>query len=223
MRRPSVGKLETRLHADGYEFFVGVDEVGRGCLAGPVHAGAVAFAAERLRRTPPKALRTIRDSKQLSAIQRQKAHSIISGIAWARSVASASVAEIESLGIVGATFLAMRRALSGVTVAIPSEKKSILLVDGAHRLPEYLGEQLSVVDGDAMCWSIAAASILAKETRDGEMRLLSAQYPGYGFESHVGYGTPQHLDSLRRLGISPLHRRNFSPIRELIHAPPRAG
>ncbi len=188
---------------------VGVDEVGRGCLAGPVFAAAVILDFSRLERLDPEDKALIRDSKELSQAQRARIIPAIERSALAWHVAQASVEEIERLNIAQATFLAMRRALGRLTRAF-----DILLVDGKLRVAGHDGEQMTIVKGDSLCYSIAAASILAKEARDDYMRFQATRYPNYGFDSHVGYATKLHLAMIEQHGPCVLHRRNFDPIRK---------
>jgi len=182
----------------------GVDEAGRGPLAGPVVAGAVILDARRR-------IRGIRDSKVLEPEEREELAVRIRRDAIAWSVAWADVEEIDSLNILQATYLAMRRALMGLPIA-PEHVQ----FDG-NGCPSLAGMPLrctleAIVDGDARRRCIGAASILAKVTRDHMMIGLDAVYPEYGFASHKGYGTPQHYDALDRLGPTPIHRRSFEPV-----------
>ena len=185
----------------------GVDEAGRGCLAGPVVAAAAQFAeadAEALLRGP---LAGANDSKQLSPARRDALYEALTQeprVRWA--VGQASVAEIDALNILRATHLAMRRALEGLP-ALPGHA----LVDGlpVRGLPI---PHTALVKGDARCLLIACASILAKVTRDRLCAGLDARFPGYGFARHKGYGTRAHLEALRRLGPCPAHRRTFAPV-----------
>ncbi len=180
---------------------VGVDEAGRGPLAGPVVAAAVVLPDGPL----PDGLN---DSKKLSPRRRgELARHIRSEARWA--VAEASVEEIDRLNILQAALLAMRRAVEAL--GLPEAE---VLVDG-DRLPEGLRGR-AVVRGDATYACIAAASILAKEHRDRLMLRLAEEHPGYGFERHFGYPTPDHLEALRRLGPCPIHRRSFGPCREAL-------
>ena len=181
----------------------GVDEVGRGPLAGDVVAAAVILVPER----PIKGLR---DSKKLSAAQRESLAPAIRERALAWSLARASVAEIDELNILHASMLAMRRAVEAL-----SPQPQYVLVDG-NRLPcwEYPSEP--VVKGDDRVPAIAAASILAKVQRDSEMVALDRQFPGYGLARHKGYPTRAHLTALRELGVSAIHRRSFAPVRDLL-------
>ncbi|MFW6174447.1 MAG: ribonuclease HII [Chloroflexota bacterium] len=191
----------------GLTRIAGVDEVGRGPLAGPVLAAAVVLP-EAL---PPDGLELLRDSKQLSAGQRERAAEYIREHAVTCGFALTDAAEIDALGIVPATRQAMKRALSGL-VEVPDH----VLVDAVH-IPDLSVPQESLIKGDSVCRSIAAASIIAKVERD---RLMAEQYdgehPGYGFASHKGYGTARHLAALTRLGPTPIHRRSFAPVRRAI-------
>ena len=189
----------------------GVDEAGRGPLAGPVVAAAVVFDREFLEAEASRSLAGIDDSKQLSASRRESWFDRLASCPRAQiGVASASVEEIDSLNILRATLLAMARAV-GRLLPPPD----LALVDGlpvqglpiAHR---------AIVGGDASSLSIASASIVAKVTRDRLMVELAARYPAYGFERHKGYGTPAHLDALRRHGPCPAHRRSFAPVAQRV-------
>ncbi|MGV3499910.1 MAG: ribonuclease HII [Hydrogenophaga sp.] len=181
----------------------GVDEAGRGPLAGPVVAAAVIL--DEL--NPIKGLA---DSKQLSATRRAALYDEIRAKALCCSVAEASVQEIDTLNILQATMLAMRRAVQGLRL-----KPTKVLVDG-NRLPplDVLAE--AIVQGDAKVQAISAASILAKVTRDRMLEALHAQHPQYGFDRHKGYGTAQHLAALREHGPLPVHRRSFAPVAEAV-------
>jgi ribonuclease HII len=181
----------------------GVDEAGRGPLAGPVHAAAVIL-------DPARRIRGLDDSKQLApAVRLELAERIRSrAIAWA--VASASVEEIDALNILQAALLAMRRAVTALAV-VPE----LALVDGLH-CPQLPIEVRAIVDGDAKVKAISAASILAKTERDAEMVRLAERYPQYGFERHKGYPTPEHLELLLRFGPCEVYRRSFAPVRALL-------
>jgi len=183
----------------------GVDEAGRGPLAGPVVAAAVILPARRV-------LQGLDDSKALDPATRERLAARIRGRALAWGLGWADAAEVDALNILEATFLAMRRALLALPV-VPAA----VLVDG-NRAPSALGLGLSspirtLVRGDAQDAAIAAASILAKTWRDAWMAEADRHYPGYGFAVHKGYGTPAHLAALSSLGASPLHRRSFEPVR----------
>ncbi len=209
------GELEQRLIAEGYSI-VGVDEVGRGCIAGPVFAACAALDYEGLAKLPEKQRSLIRDSKTLSAKQRASIIPAILQVTRESYIAMASSEEIDVLGIVPATFKAMRRAIKQC-----NQNYSMLLIDGNQKLPGYLGEQSQVIGGDGLCYAIAAASILAKEARDRYMEEQATKFPEYGFELHVGYGTKVHLAQLEKLGACPIHRRSFAPIRNMIHSQDR--
>ncbi|RZA22461.1 MAG: ribonuclease HII [Proteobacteria bacterium] len=190
---------------------MGVDEVGRGCLAGPVYAAVVALDYYAIDDLDEKLRDLIRDSKQLSSKQRAKIVPVIHEVALEYGVGSASTREIEDLGIVPATFLAMTRAYEQLKTPW-----DLLLIDGNQKHPNLPLEQMTIVGGDALCYAIAAASILAKEARDAVMRAAHEEYPQYGFADHVGYSTKAHLQALRTHGITPLHRRNYAPVRDLL-------
>ncbi|ALR20454.1 ribonuclease HII [Sphingobium baderi] len=181
----------------------GVDEAGRGPLAGPVVAAAVILHAKDC----PDGLN---DSKQLTAARRAKLEVEIKARALCWGVAIASVAEIDSLNILWATMLAMKRAMEALNADCAH-----VLVDG-NRCPDWRWPATAVVEGDAKCLSIAAASIIAKETRDRIMVEASARHPHYGWESNKGYGSPYHLAALREHGPTPLHRRSFAPVAQLL-------
>jgi len=208
------GKIERDLIRTTGKTLVGVDEVGRGCLAGPVYAACASLDYERVRKVPAKSRALIRDSKKLSFEQREKALPIIAAVAVEVHVGVAKVYEIERFGIVQAIFLAMNRALQQCTNAY-----DILLVDGNQQLPDYWGEQMTIVGGDDLCFAIAAAAIVAKQARDKYMRTLADTFPDYGFDTHVGYATEYHLKSIGEKGICPLHRGNFHPITTFGKAP----
>ena len=179
----------------------GVDEVGRGPLAGDVVAAAVIL--------PPKhSIQGMVDSKALTAHQRQSLYKEIIEQALDYSVARASVAEIDQYNILQSTMMAMRRAVMGLKI-----KPDFVAVDG-NRLPKWEYPAEAVVKGDGRVEAISAASIIAKVVRDAEMIELEAKYPGYGFAKNKGYGTAQHLEALKRLGATPIHRRSFSPVSE---------
>ena len=178
----------------------GVDEAGRGPLAGPVVAAAVML-------DPARPIEGLRDSKKLSAVARERLAEAIRGEALAWCVAEASVEEIDRLNILHATLLAMQRAVEGLGRA-PDD----VWVDG-NRCPEWPWRSQAVVKGDDKVAAIAAASILAKTARDAFMRRLHETYPAYGFDRHMGYGTAQHLDALKAQGACPQHRRSFAPVK----------
>lgn len=181
----------------------GVDEVGRGPLAGPVVACAVIMPCDT------RAIGGVDDSKQLDAKERDRLAALIRRRALAASLAAASVREIDRLNIYHATSLAIRRALDRLVV-----RPSHVLLDGKSiRALPYV--HTAVVGGDGACYSVACASILAKVTRDRLMRALAARHPGYGWERNVGYGTRAHIAGLRELGTTRHHRRSFIPVQQL--------
>ncbi len=181
----------------------GVDEVGRGPLAGDVVAAAVIL-------DPQRPVSGLRDSKKLSEAKREALAEEIRERALSWSVARATVAEIDTLNILQASLLAMHRAVEGLSL-----QPGYVLVDG-NRLPRWNYPSEPVVKGDDRVPAIAAASILAKVQRDREMVALEAEFPGYGFAAHKGYPTAAHLEALRKLGVCPVHRRSFKPVRELL-------
>ena len=184
----------------------GVDEAGRGPLAGAVFAACVVL-------DPCRPIRGLADSKQLTPERREVLAETIRAQARAWAVGSASVEEIDTINILQAALLAMRRALDQLSLA-PEE----VVVDGLHCPPSPWPVR-AVVKGDAKVKAISAASILAKVTRDAAMLELHAQRPEYGFDRHKGYATPEHLEALRRHGVSPFHRRTFEPVRMLLVQP----
>lgn len=190
-----------RLHG---ELVVGVDEVGRGPLAGPVVAAAVLLDPNRI----PDGLD---DSKRLSAARREAlAESLM--LCAQVGIGQASVEEIDRINILQATFLAMQRAVEALPVA-----PRLVLVDG-NQAPPWTYPCRTVVGGDAICLSIAAASIVAKVTRDRIMTALDAEFPHYGWASNMGYGTAVHTQALARFGLSPHHRRSFRPVALMLSA-----
>ncbi|MCT0206096.1 ribonuclease HII [Synechococcus sp. CS-602] len=179
----------------------GVDEVGRGCLFGPVFAGAVVLPASALE---PLARAGLTDSKALSARHRERLVPLITALAQAWGLGQASASEIDRHGIRWATEAAMLRALQRLP-----RRPVLVLVDGVLPLRPWSGRQVTLVQGDRRCLAIAAASVLAKQARDGLVRRLASRFPGYGLERHVGYGTAMHRAALRELGATPLHRQSF--------------
>lgn len=180
----------------------GVDEAGRGPLAGPVYAACVI-----LRESDP--IDGLADSKVLNAQRREELAVEIRSRAVAWAIASASVEEIDQINILRASLLAMKRAVEQLGVE-PHE----VLVDGLH-CPEVRFPSRAIVDGDSLVAEISAASILAKTARDALMRELHGLYPDYGFDRHKGYSTREHLEALQRFGVCPIHRRSFAPVRSL--------
>jgi ribonuclease HII len=198
--------FERTLRPEGVAIIAGVDEVGRGCWAGPVYAAA-AILPDGLKH------RHLNDSKSLLAEHREELSHFLcnhSEVAW--SIGIASTDEIEAHNILGASLLAMRRAVESLRT-----QPHLCLIDGNQKPGLPCGE-VTVVDGDARCPSIAAASVIAKVARDRAMAELAALYPHYGLENHKGYGTPEHARALTLHGPCPIHRRLFKPVRERSHA-----
>ena len=181
----------------------GVDEAGRGPLAGPVVVGAVIL-------DPENPIEGLDDSKRLSASRRERLFDEIQEKALAWSVASATVAEIDSINILQATMLAMQRAVDALQPAAEHA-----LIDG-NRCPTLACPAQAIVKGDSRVAAISAASIMAKVTRDREMLSLDLQYPGYGLAQHKGYPSKAHIAALESLGVTPIHRRSYAPVRRVI-------
>jgi ribonuclease HII len=204
---------EVALLSQGYSLIAGVDEAGRGSLAGPVVAAAVILPlGTPFHLDPDECLECfagVRDSKQLTARERERLFEVIMQHALAVAVGIGSVEMIDERNILQATKYAMREALAQLT--IPPQA---LLLDAIH-LPDIELLQRSIIKGDELCLSIAAASIIAKVTRDRIMVQLHEHFPAYGFAQHKGYGTEYHLAALREYGATPHHRRSFAPVREL--------
>jgi ribonuclease HII len=194
--------FESQFWKSGLTYVAGLDEAGRGALAGPVAVGAVILPTDDTFLS--RALSGVRDSKQMTPLERESLAPRIKEVALTWSVGFASAEEIDSQGIVHATRLAALRALSGLSIA-----PQYLLTDFRLELPQLDISQTALVKGDALCLSIAAASVLAKTARDELMRTLDMHYQGYGLEKHKGYGTQAHRSALKRLGISPIHRKSF--------------
>jgi len=197
---------DLRLETEAGGIVAGIDEVGRGPWAGPVVAAAVILDAAALPRGLADA---IDDSKRLSARRREDIADRLPACARI-GIGAAATAEITSLNILGATFLAMRRAVDAL-----GAPPDLALVDG-NRLPSLPCPARTVVKGDGVSLSIAAASIVAKVTRDRLMARLAARYPGFGWERNAGYGTAEHQAALRRLGVTPHHRKSFAPIVKIL-------
>ncbi len=192
--------------ADGYRLIAGVDEVGRGCLAGPVVAAAVILPVWVF--DSQVALASVRDSKVVPEIERERLRGEIEATALSIGLGCSSNVEIDRVGIANATRHAMIRAISALSM-IPD----IVMID-FMRLPELSIEQRNIVDGDALSLSIAAASLVAKTARDREMRAMHESFPKFGFDRNKGYGTPGHLRALINNGPCSLHRWSFAPLRQ---------
>ena len=196
MNNNNLWQLEDSIYSEGFSLLAGVDEAGRGPLAGPVCAAACIL---------PQNLEIpgLNDSKKLSPQKREALYDVIIKSAVSYGIAFATVEEIESLNILNATFLAMNRALSQL-----SPQPALALIDGNRNSGISIPSRC-VVKGDSLCADIAAASVLAKVTRDRYMLTMAEQYPEYGFEKHKGYGTAQHYAALRQFGPSSIHRPSF--------------
>ena len=189
-------ELENEIYGEGYTLLCGVDEAGRGPLAGPVYAAAVILPRGCV-------IEGLNDSKKLTEKKREALFEPICSAAIAYGIARAAVAEIEELNILNATFLAMNRAIAQLDPA-----PSLALIDG-NRNTGITAPSRTVIKGDGRCADIAAASVLAKVSRDRYMLEMAARYPQYHFEAHKGYGTAAHYAALREYGPSPIHRMSF--------------
>jgi ribonuclease HII len=192
-------RLELRLYREGHRVILGVDEVGVAPSAGPVVACALAMPLNR------RPIKGVRDSKTLSAAQRERLTRSILRRALTVGIGAASVREIDRLNIYYATVLAIKRAVARAGA------HDFVIVDGRRirGFEEQAGPYQAVIDGDALCYAVACASIVAKVTRDRLMRKLAWRYPGYGWEHNAGYATPDHRAGLVALGVTPHHRRSF--------------
>ena len=193
----------------GGEVICGVDEAGRGPLAGPVFAAAVIL-------DPAKPIAGLRDSKKLSAAKREALALLIQRDALAWSIAQCSETEIDTLNILQATMLAMRRAIEGLSMM-----PTLALIDG-NRCPVCTVRAEAIIKGDDKVAEISAASILAKTARDAALMHMHQQYPAYAFDQHKGYPTALHLARLRLHGVAPVHRRSYAPVRALLDPDPAA-
>jgi ribonuclease HII len=201
-------KFERKLLQEGLTRIAGTDEAGRGPLAGPVVAAAVIFPQGWVVEGLPRKFRGLNDSKQLTEEEREKFYRLLTTIPEIRfGVSVVSVETIDAINILQASLRGMNEALAQLD---PGPEHT--LVDGNH-ISSLKHPQTAVVDGDARSFSIAAASVIAKVTRDRMMVELAREYPSYGFEEHKGYGTPRHLEALGKHGPCPIHRRSFAPVR----------
>jgi ribonuclease HII len=202
-------KLEQKLWKEGYDIVVGIDEVGRGPLAGPVGAGAVVI------RPDTEILELVRDSKTLSEKQRNEVYEQIKESVYGYGVGMVSEREIDEIGIQSAVQKAMVLALEQVEKMI-ERKAEYLIIDGTN--VELLGEYptMKISKGDLHHYSISAASILAKVDRDNLMIKYAKEFPNYGFERNMGYGTKEHMDALKKFGPCKIHRRSYKPVNECI-------
>ena len=206
MQRPNL-QLEFELLKRGFRLIAGLDEAGRGAWAGPVAAAVVILPLDRFNLAG--SLEGVKDSKLLNAKQRSCWDRSLKQIARAWSVGMASAREVDQFGLIAATRLAMQRALDDLPLT-----PEFLLIDHLL-LPENSLPQTALPKGDASVLSISAASILAKVARDRVLVAYDQKYPGYGFSQHKGYGTPGHQLALKKLGVSPQHRKSYQPIMEL--------
>ncbi len=188
--------IENEIISQGFQFVCGVDEAGRGPLAGPVCAAAVILPIDT-------EIEGLNDSKKLSEKKREALYDVIIEKALSYSIAFASVEEIEQLNILGATFLAMKRAVEGL-----SQPADFAIIDG-NRLPELPINATAVIKGDSKSMSVAAASVLAKVTRDRLLLEYDKKYPEYKFAAHKGYGTKAHYEAIAKYGITEIHRKSF--------------
>ena len=196
-------KYELKKIEDNYSYVAGCDEVGRGCLAGPVVAAAVVFDPTLV----THALSEVRDSKLLSAKKREELSTLIKSLSLAWSIAEVSPAKIDKINIHNASLLAIRKAVEGLgKIHI---QKTFLYVDGKFTIPNFDIEQQAVIGGDDKVLSIAASSIIAKVYRDELMKKFDKQYPVYNFAKHKGYATEIHRKQILSYGLSPIHRITF--------------
>lgn len=202
--------LDFTLVADAEDLVAGVDEVGRGPLCGAVVTAAVIL-------DPKRPILGLNDSKKLTEARREKLYDEIREKALSWCIAQAEVEEIDELNILHATMLAMQRAVEGLHI-----QPKLAMIDG-NRCPRLSMPAEAVVKGDSKVPAIAAASILAKVSRDREMAAVELIYPGYGIGGHKGYPTPVHLEALQRLGPTPIHRRSFAPVRLAYEVHGRSG
>ncbi|MDD5527428.1 MAG: ribonuclease HII [Patescibacteria group bacterium] len=201
---------ENSLFAEGFALIAGVDEAGRGPLAGPVVAAAVVLKPEFLADAAKlEKFKDIKDSKKLTAKKREEIFDIIMEEFFEVGIGVCDHATIDRINILQATFSAMKIALGNLKT-----KPEMLLVDGKFPIPNLSLRQEPVIDGDALIFSIAAASIIAKVTHDRLIDKLAEQYPQYGFLNHKGYGTKEHLAALKKYGPCPFHRQTFGPVKE---------
>jgi ribonuclease HII len=201
---PDLTRLESSLHEKGYELIAGVDEAGRGPLAGPVVAAAVVI--------PEKvSIEGLDDSKKLSSIKRNE---LFDEIAASGAVCSVGIIDnntIDKINILQASLMAMRKAIISL-----SRKVQFVLVDGIYTIPNLDIPQLAIAGGDALCKSISAASIIAKVTRDRIMDHYQELFPDFSFSCHKGYPTPKHIEELRQYGPTEIHRKSYRPVEEIL-------
>ncbi|MDD5071664.1 MAG: ribonuclease HII [Patescibacteria group bacterium] len=200
---------ENRIFNQGYKLIASLDEAGRGPLAGPVVAACVALPSEF--EINNEKLKLVADSKKLSASRREELFSVIGEEFTSVGIGICDNETIDKINIFQASFLAMKKALGAL-----KEKPDFVLLDGGFEIPNYTGKQKNIVKGDSLIFSIAAASIIAKVTRDNLMKKFHEKYPQYGFDQHKGYGTKLHLYNLKKYGPCPIHRFSFGPVKNNI-------
>ncbi|MCK5490550.1 MAG: ribonuclease HII [Candidatus Pacebacteria bacterium] len=200
---------EEKLFKKGYKYIAGVDEAGRGPLAGPVVAAAIVFSDFKIYKK--LADKGIRDSKTISEKKREYFYELITenSLDWSAGIISEEI--IDNINILEATKLAMKRAIEALNI-----KPDFLLIDGINVLDSFPTSQLAIPKADQTVFSVSAASIIAKVTRDRILLNLDKQYPGYGFAKHKGYGTKLHMDMLYKKGPCKIHRKSFGPIEKLL-------
>lgn len=203
-------KLEEKLWSDGYSIVAGLDEAGRGPLAGPVVAGCVVISS------PKQVVGIVRDSKKMTEKKRDEAFNLIMNTSDAVGYGIVSSDEIDRLGIQKAVLEAMRIALEVVEEKL-GRKADYIIADGKNILSINNYKMIKITQGDVIHYSISAASVVAKVVRDRIMYDYAKKYPIYGFEKHVGYGTKYHMDMLKKHGPCPIHRRSFAPVGKLIY------
>jgi ribonuclease HII len=192
-----------------YSRLCGVDEVGRGCLAGPVCVAACVLDYDLLKKLPKNDLKLIRDSKTLSETQREISFEICLSVALDYRVEFGEASDIDEFGLNPTIYSQMSEAVHGL-----KKPPDLVLVDGVHKIPGVFCEQMACVKGDATYYCVAAASILAKVSRDRILIGYDKYWPEYGFSSHKGYGTKEHLKALKNHGVLEVHRRSFRPVSE---------
>ncbi len=203
-------KKEQEIFNKGYKIIAALDEAGRGPLAGAVVAACVIVTPKILEDNAELLPRSVNDSKKLTAKKREELFEIIKEI-FPIGIGVCDNKTIDRINILQASFLAMKKALGAL-----KQKPDFIILDGKFPIPNISIEQEAIIDGDAKVFSIAAASIVAKVTRDRMMREMHERHPDYGFDKHKGYGTKLHKERLKKFGPCPIHRRSFAPVRRLI-------